>query len=80
MPDTFSFSDQILDVRGLRCPEPLMMLRKAVRHMENGRTLLIIVDDPATSRDIPSFCRFMKHVLLGQTIDKLPHLYLLRKK
>ncbi|AIM51741.1 sirA-like family protein, partial [Dickeya phage phiDP23.1] len=36
-----------------------MMVRKTVRQMEAGQTLLIIADDPATTRDIPGFCRYM---------------------
>ena len=36
-----------------------MMVRKTVRTMPVGETLLIIADDPATTRDIPGFCRFM---------------------
>ena len=57
MSDTFSDATQTLDARGLRCPEPVMMVRKTVRGMSEGETLLIIADDPATTRDIPSFCR-----------------------
>ena len=52
----FSADDinQTLDASGLRCPEPVMMVRKTVRLMQDGETLLVIADDPATVRDIPS--------------------------
>nr|VXZ91225.1 Sulfurtransferase TusA [Klebsiella pneumoniae] len=43
-----------------------MMVRKTVRTMPVGETLLIIADDPATTRDIPGFCRFMEHELVAQ--------------
>ncbi|ACS87635.1 MULTISPECIES: sulfurtransferase TusA [Musicola] len=79
MSDIFANPDRTLDAQGLRCPEPVMMVRKAVRQMETGQTLLIIADDPATTRDIPGFCRYMEHELLAQTIDSLPYRYLLRK-
>ncbi|PLR34326.1 sulfurtransferase TusA [Chimaeribacter californicus] len=79
MTDQFSQADNTLDALGLRCPEPVMMVRKAVRHMEEGQTLLIIADDPATTRDIPGFCRFMEHTLLAADIENLPYRYLLRK-
>lgn len=72
-------SDQQLDALGLRCPEPVMMIRKTVRNMEVGQTLLVTADDPATVRDIPSFCRFMGHELLEQQIDQLPYCYLIKK-
>lgn len=32
-----------------------MMVRKTVRNMQTGETLLIVADDPATTRDIPGF-------------------------
>ena len=49
-------ADQTLDTLGLRCPEPVMLTRKTVRHMNEGEILHIIADDPATTRYIPSFC------------------------
>ncbi|CBJ88727.1 small ubiquitous RNA-binding protein required for normal growth, cytoplasmic (modular protein) [Xenorhabdus nematophila ATCC 19061] len=79
MSDIFSHPDKMLDTSGLRCPEPVMMVRKTIRHMAVGQTLLIIADDPATTRDIPGFCRFMEHVLIAQETAQTPYRYLLRK-
>lgn len=56
-----------------------MMVRKTVRGMQPGETLLIIADDPATTRDIPGFCRFMDHPLLAQQTETLPYQYLIQK-
>jgi tRNA 2-thiouridine synthesizing protein A len=70
---------QQLDTLGLRCPEPVMMIRKTVRAMQQGELLEVIADDPATTRDIPSFCRFMDHVLVQANIENLPYQYLIRK-
>ena len=79
MTDIFANPDKTLDAPGLRCPEPVMMVRKTVRHMEDGQTLLIIADDPATTRDIPGFCRFMDHQLLAQDTGQTPYRYLVKK-
>lgn len=79
MSDLFANPDQTLDALGLRCPEPVMMVRKTVRHMQDGETLLIIADDLATRRDIPGFCRFMEHTLVAQNTDVLPYTFLLKK-
>ncbi|WP_019615921.1 sulfurtransferase TusA [Psychromonas ossibalaenae] len=70
---------QELDTLGLRCPEPVMMIRKTVRKMQPGELLAVIADDPATTRDIPSFCRFMDHTLLESDIENVPYRYLIRK-
>jgi len=68
-----------LNTLGLRCPEPVMMLRKTVRKMQEGELLAVIADDPATTRDIPSFCRFMEHTLVAADIEQIPYRYLIRK-
>lgn len=56
-----------------------MMVRKTVRKMAEGDTLLVTADDPSTTRDIPSFCRFMDHTLIAADTDSLPYRYLIRK-
>lgn len=68
-----------LDTIGLRCPEPVMLVRKQIRHMQEGEILLITADDPATTRDIPSFCQFMEHRLIRQETDKTPYQYWIQK-
>ncbi|MCX7134298.1 sulfurtransferase TusA [Aeromonas sp.] len=68
-----------LDAIGLRCPEPVMMVRKKVRLMADGETLLVSADDPSTTRDIPSFCRFMDHTLIASETEQAPYRYLIRK-
>ena len=68
-----------LDTLGLRCPEPVMMLRVAMRKLTVGDELTVIADDPATTRDIPSFCRFMDHELVSAQTAELPYRYIIRK-
>lgn len=75
----FDNADQALDALGLRCPEPVMMLRMTMRKLEDGQTLCVTADDPATVRDIPSFCRFMQHTLLASETKSLPYRYLIKK-
>lgn len=75
----FAQAQQELDALGLRCPEPVMMVRMRIRKMQDGETLLVVADDPATTRDIPSFCRFMDHQLLASDTESMPYRYLIRK-
>lgn len=70
---------QQLDALGLRCPEPVMVIRKTVRKLQVGELLEIIADDPATTRDIPSFCRFMEHELVEAETKTPPYRYLIKK-
>lgn len=45
-----------LDVRGLRCPLPVLRARKAMRDVPPGGTLTVLVTDPAAVIDFPHFC------------------------
>ncbi|AUZ79603.1 sulfurtransferase TusA [Aeromonas caviae] len=79
MSTVFCNATHELDAIGLRCPEPVMMVRKKVRLMADGETLLVSADDPSTTRDIPSFCRFMDHTLVASETEQAPYRYLIRK-
>ncbi|WP_323996429.1 sulfurtransferase TusA [Aeromonas hydrophila] len=79
MSALFCDANHELDAIGLRCPEPVMMVRKKVRLMADGETLLVSADDPSTTRDIPSFCRFMDHTLVASETEQAPYRYLIRK-
>ncbi|OKY27554.1 sulfurtransferase TusA [Thalassotalea sp. PP2-459] len=79
MQNLFNNTDHTLDALGLRCPEPVMMIRMNIRKISAGETLLVIADDPSTTRDIPSFCRFMEHELIASQTDVLPFQYVIKK-
>ncbi|WP_201588971.1 sulfurtransferase TusA [Psychrobacter fozii] len=55
-----------LDTQGLICPEPVMMLHRVIRKADSGEVIEILATDPATTRDIPNFCRHLGHELLTQ--------------
>ena len=62
--------DDSLDARGLTCPEPLMLVRHAVRGLQQGQVLYVRATDPSTVRDMQNFCRFVGHRLLDQSADE----------
>jgi len=57
---------ETIDATGLKCPEPVMMLRNALRRVDVGTCLKLVATDPSTLRDIPTMCRFMHHELVSQ--------------
>ena len=69
-----------LDARGLYCPEPVMLLHKAVREMQTGDLLEIHATDPSTQRDIPRFCTFLGHELVEEREVDGEFYYLIRKQ
>ena len=80
-PDPSSLAvDAILDATGLNCPEPVMLLHNKVRDLAAGGLLKVVATDPSTRRDIPKFCIFLGHELLGQQEEGGTYLYWIRKK
>jgi tRNA 2-thiouridine synthesizing protein A len=75
----FESADYQLDTIGLRCPEPVMMVRLKILEMQIGDTVAVTADDHSTTRDIPSFCRFMEHDLVASETKKSPYQYLVKK-
>jgi len=72
--------DHTLDVCGLFCPEPVMMLHNIIRDVAAGEVIEVWATDPATTRDIPRFCSFLGHELLAQEETDGKYVYLLQKR
>lgn len=72
--------DHTLDVCGLYCPEPVMMLHNKIRDVAQGEVIEVLATDPATLRDIPKFCAFLGHKLLAQGESDGRFRYLLQKR
>lgn len=70
----------ILDTTGLICPEPVMLLHKKIREINDGEEILVIATDPSTTRDIPKFCTFLGHELLSESSEGNQFRYHIRKK
>lgn len=71
-----------LDTTGLICPEPVMLLHKEIRNASIDDVIEVIATDPATTRDIPNFCRHLGHDLLNIEESEAPiiYKYLIQKK
>jgi len=68
-----------LDAQGLKCPEPLMLVRNKIRSMPAGAELRVLATDPTTTVDLEKFCRFMKHDLVSSAENAGVLEYLIRK-
>lgn len=73
-------TEQVLDARGLNCPEPVMLLHKKIRELPPGGLLLVLATDPSTTRDIPKFCTFLGHDLLDSAEVDGNYRYRIRKQ
>jgi tRNA 2-thiouridine synthesizing protein A len=71
--------NRFLDATGLLCPEPVMMLHKVVREVQEGELIQVTATDPSTKRDIPKFCSFLGHELISQSETEKEYQFIIRK-
>ncbi|HEY0265399.1 MAG TPA: sulfurtransferase TusA family protein [Rhizomicrobium sp.] len=57
--------DEKLDLRGLKCPLPALMARKALARLPRGTRLCVLADDPMAVVDIPHMCHGEGHACDG---------------
>jgi len=50
-------ADQLLDVKGLNCPLPILRAKKALKEVAVGGTLEVLATDPGALKDFEAFCR-----------------------
>ena len=55
--------DLSLDLKGLKCPLPVLKARRAVKDMAAGSLLEVLADDPAAVLDFAHFCEVGGHAL-----------------
>ena len=53
-----------LDLTGLKCPLPVLKVRRAIKDMPAGAELMVLADDPAAPLDFDHFCQTGGHQLV----------------
>ncbi|MFO1116271.1 MAG: sulfurtransferase TusA family protein [Beijerinckiaceae bacterium] len=74
-----SEQNQKLDLRGLKCPMPVLRARKALRAMAPGALLTLECTDPLAAIDIPHFVREDGHALEAQASEAGVLVFSIRK-
>jgi tRNA 2-thiouridine synthesizing protein A len=70
---------EVYDLRGLKCPLPVLKTRKRMKSMPSGALLAIETSDPLAVIDIPHFCNEDGHALLESKKTESGHRFLVRK-
>lgn len=73
--------NQELDVKGLKCPLPILRTKKALSAMVSGQVLRVVATDPSTVKDFDAFARQTGNDLLS-TADQNGEefIFLIRRK
>ena len=69
-----------IDAVGLKCPEPIMLLHKAIKESQVGDFIHLSATDKSTERDIGKFCEFLGHKLIEKKIDEESLYFVVQKK
>ena len=56
----------LIDVRGLRCPLPVLKTARRMRAHPAGTRFVVLATDPLAAIDVPHFCRESGHRLLAR--------------
>jgi TusA-related sulfurtransferase len=70
----------VLDVRGRRCPAPVIELARRLPQVPVGRLVAVLADDAAARLDIPAWCAMRGQEYAGErpSADGTPA-YLVRR-
>lgn len=69
----------LYDLRGLKCPLPVLKTRKRMSAMHSGEELVVETSDPLAGIDIPHFCREDGHQLIEGLTTADGHRFRIRK-
>ena len=71
--------DETLDLRGLKCPLPALLAKKALGRLDAGAALRVLADDPMSVVDIPHMCHGEGHTVDSVAPREGFHEFILRK-
>jgi|UniRef100_A0A8J4M6J7 tRNA 2-thiouridine synthesizing protein A len=73
-------SETVLDVKGLRCPLPVLRANRALRGLKPGARLRVLATDRASVADFQAFCRDTGHALLACSDEAGVFSFLIRRR
>lgn len=65
----------ILDVKGLKCPLPVLKLKKAIKALAEGDVLEVHATDALSVIDVPAYCNESGNRLLSVRGDGAVHIF-----
>ena len=71
--------DLTLDLKGLKCPLPVLRTRKALKPLAPGSIIEIETTDPLAGLDIPHMCNEDGHTLVASERTETGHRFRVRR-
>jgi tRNA 2-thiouridine synthesizing protein A len=71
--------DKIVDLKGLLCPMPTVIAKKAIECLEKNEILELLANDSTTRESLPLLCKEIGCTLIEQSEDEGVLRFLIRK-
>ena len=72
--------NEMLDVRKLACPLPILRAKKSLAMMMVGQVLRVVATDKGSPRDFADFCSKTGNELLSSTEQNGEFIFLIRRR
>jgi tRNA 2-thiouridine synthesizing protein A len=73
-------TEALLDVKGLRCPLPVLRANRVLRGMRPNERLRVLATDRASIADFQAYCRETGHALLAWSDEGDVFSFLIRRR
>ena len=73
-------ADEIINVKGLTCPAPLVEARKKINKMQVGQTLEVVGDHAPSKKEVPEVMEDLGHEIVSVTDEGNTWHVIIKKK
>ncbi len=71
--------DKYVNAKGLRCPQPLLQLKLAIKQVKKGEIVLLEATDPHTDLDIEVWSQRFHHKIINTECNEEIYKFWIRK-
>lgn len=61
--------DKFVDAKGLKCPQPLLLVKQGIKAITTNQILMLEATDPHTDLDLEVWCERFGHIIIKQHVD-----------
>lgn len=72
--------EQLIDLKGLKCPMPILRTKKALATLASGSILTVLATDKNAPEDFVAFCHHTGHELLQSSEENGVFKLVLKRK
>jgi tRNA 2-thiouridine synthesizing protein A len=71
--------DKFVNAKGLKCPQPLLLLKLAIKEVDTGEVVLLEATDPHTDLDIEVWSQRFNHKIINTQYCEENYRFLIKK-